>query len=72
MGTLYSLLWNKTLQTCSCLINLYRRPIEAITVTVHLEEIKIIYFQDRFMIPVPKAAGTNYRESNQRAPFDHS
>ncbi|XP_017974652.1 PREDICTED: primary amine oxidase [Theobroma cacao] len=50
-------------------VNLYMRPIEAITVTVDLEEMKIIHFQDRFMIPVPKAAGTDYRESEQRAPF---
>ncbi|XWS13632.1 hypothetical protein CRYUN_Cryun36dG0054200 [Craigia yunnanensis] len=51
-------------------VNLYMRPIEAITVIVDLEEMKIIHFQDRFMIPVPKAAGTDYRESEQRAPFE--
>ncbi|XVE81605.1 hypothetical protein DITRI_Ditri15bG0078500 [Diplodiscus trichospermus] len=50
-------------------VNLYMRPIEAITVMVDLEEMKIIQFQDRAMIPVPKAAGTDYRESKQRAPF---
>ncbi|XVF28865.1 hypothetical protein REPUB_Repub15cG0069100 [Reevesia pubescens] len=50
-------------------VNLYMRPIEGITVTVDLEEVKIIDFQDRYMIPVPKAAGTDYRESEQRAPF---
>ncbi|XVF78270.1 hypothetical protein PTKIN_Ptkin14bG0118100 [Pterospermum kingtungense] len=50
-------------------INMYMRPIETITVTVDLEEMKVIHFQDRFMIPVPKANGTDYRESEQRAPF---
>ncbi|XVF63125.1 hypothetical protein PTKIN_Ptkin09bG0063800 [Pterospermum kingtungense] len=50
-------------------VNLYMRPIEAITVTVDLEETKVIHYQDRLMVPVPKAAGTDYRESEQRAPF---
>ena len=50
-------------------VNLYMRSIEAITVTVDLEEMRIIHFQDRLMIPVPKAAETNYKESDQRAPF---
>ncbi|XVF78253.1 hypothetical protein PTKIN_Ptkin14bG0115900 [Pterospermum kingtungense] len=50
-------------------INMYMRPIETITMTVDLEEMKVLHFQDRFMIPVPKANGTDYRESEQRAPF---
>ncbi|OMO61209.1 Copper amine oxidase [Corchorus capsularis] len=50
-------------------VNIYMRPIEAITVTVDLEEMKILHFQDRLMVPVPKAKGTDYRESEQRAPF---
>ncbi|KHF98565.1 Primary amine oxidase [Gossypium arboreum] len=50
-------------------VNLYMRPIEAITVTVDLEAMKIIHFQDRLVVPVPKAAGTDYRESKQKPPF---
>ncbi|XWS53993.1 hypothetical protein CRYUN_Cryun10bG0049500 [Craigia yunnanensis] len=46
------------------------RPIEAIPVTVDLEEMKIIHFQDRLMILVPKATGTYYRELEQRVPFE--
>lgn len=47
-------------------INLYMRPIEGITVTVDLDEMKIVGFRDRVMVPVPKAEGTDYRESVQR------
>ncbi|KAH8500731.1 hypothetical protein H0E87_015817 [Populus deltoides] len=41
------------------------RPIEGITVTVDLEEMKILGFKDRSTVPVPKADGTDYRESSQ-------
>ncbi|XP_075487542.1 amine oxidase [copper-containing] alpha 2, peroxisomal-like [Primulina tabacum] len=47
-------------------INLYMRPIEGITVTVDLDDMKIVGFRDRVMVPVPKAEGTDYRESVQR------
>lgn len=48
-------------------INLYMRPIEGITVvSVDLDEMKIVGFRDRVMVPVPKAEGTNYKESVQR------
>lgn len=62
-------------------INLYMRPIEGITVTVDLDEMKIVgfrdrvmvldekkivRFRDRVMVPVPKAEGTDYRELVQR------
>ncbi|KAA3485457.1 primary amine oxidase-like [Gossypium australe] len=50
-------------------VNLYMRPIEAITVTVDLEAMNITHFRDRLVVPVPKAAGTDYRESEQKAPF---
>ncbi|KAJ6351222.1 hypothetical protein OIU78_007201 [Salix suchowensis] len=50
-------------------VNLYMRPIEGITVTVDLEEMKILGFVDRSTVPVPKADGTDYRESSQELPF---
>lgn len=50
-------------------VNLYMRPIEGITVTVDLEEMKILGFKDRSTVPVPKADGTDYRESSQKPPF---
>ncbi|KAI3469563.1 hypothetical protein Pfo_026226 [Paulownia fortunei] len=53
-------------------VNLYMRPIEGITVTVDLDEMKIIGYRDRIMVPVPKADGTDYRESMQSAPSSSS
>lgn len=50
-------------------INLYMRPIEGVTVTVDLDEMKITEFRDRLMVPVPKGDGTEYRESEQKPPF---
>ncbi|MBA0555487.1 hypothetical protein Golob_025662, partial [Gossypium lobatum] len=50
-------------------VNLYMRPIEAITVTVDLDAMNVIHFQDRLVVPVPKAAGTDYRESKQKPPL---
>ncbi|KAL0457200.1 UNVERIFIED_CONTAM: Primary amine oxidase [Sesamum latifolium] len=51
-------------------VNFYMRPIEGITVTVDLDEMKIIGYRDRIMVPVPKADGTEYRGSMQSAPPD--
>ncbi|KAK6913929.1 Copper amine oxidase, N3-terminal [Dillenia turbinata] len=50
-------------------VNLYMRPIEGITVWVDLEKPKIIGYRDRIMVPVPKASGTDYRESEQKPPL---
>ncbi|XP_071937942.1 amine oxidase [copper-containing] alpha 2, peroxisomal-like [Coffea arabica] len=49
-------------------INLYMRPIEGITVTVDLDQMKITGYQDRAIVPVPKADGTDYREVKQKQP----
>ncbi|XP_027164837.1 primary amine oxidase-like [Coffea eugenioides] len=49
-------------------INLYMRPIEGITLTVDLDEMKIIGYRDRLIVPVPKAEGTDYREVKQKQP----
>lgn len=46
-------------------INFYMRPIEAITVTVDLDQMKIIGYKDRLIVPVPKGDGVDYRESEQ-------
>lgn len=51
-------------------VNFYMRPIEGITVTVDLDEMKIIGYRDRIMVPVPEADGTDYRGSMQSAPPD--
>lgn len=53
-------------------VNMYMRPIEGITVTVDLDEMKIIGFRDRIMVPVPKADGTDYRESMESVPKSSS
>ncbi|XP_057467952.1 amine oxidase [copper-containing] alpha 3, peroxisomal-like isoform X1 [Actinidia eriantha] len=53
-------------------VNLYMRPIEGITLTVDLDTMKIMKYYDRLMVPVPKAEGTEYRESEQKPPFVQS
>ncbi|KAK4405728.1 Primary amine oxidase [Sesamum angolense] len=51
-------------------VNFYMRPIDGIMATVDLDKMKIIQYRDRLMIPVPKADGTDYRESKQDTHFD--
>lgn len=50
-------------------VNLYMRPIEGVTVTVDLDTMEIVDYYDRLIVPVPKAEGTEYRESEQKPPF---
>lgn len=50
-------------------VNLYVMPIEGITVVVDLDELKIVEYHDRFIVPVPKAEGTEYRLSKLKPPF---
>ncbi|POO02190.1 Copper amine oxidase [Trema orientale] len=57
---------------CYCFggtVNLYMRPIEGVTATVDLDEMAIIEFRDRLLVAIPKADGTDYRESVQKPPF---
>ncbi|XP_002516782.3 primary amine oxidase [Ricinus communis] len=49
-------------------VNLYMRPVEGVTMTVDLEDMKIIGFNDRLTVPMPKADGTDYRETKQKHP----
>ena len=49
--------------------NLYMRPIEGVTIVVDLDDMKIIEYYDRLMVPVPEAEGTEYRLSKQNPPF---
>lgn len=51
-------------------VNLYMRPIEGITATVDLDQMKVIAYRDRITVPVPKAEGTEYREEMQKPPLD--
>ncbi|KAK7855166.1 primary amine oxidase [Quercus suber] len=48
---------------------MYMRPLEGVTVTVDLEEMKIIGFWERLTVPMPKAERMDYRESEQKPPF---
>ena len=50
-------------------VNLYMRPVEGVTVTVDLDQMKIIGFRDRYEAPMPKADGTEYRPSMLKPPF---
>ncbi|XP_061338617.1 amine oxidase [copper-containing] alpha 2, peroxisomal-like isoform X2 [Gastrolobium bilobum] len=50
-------------------VNLYARPLEGIEAVVDLDQMKIIDYTDRFIVPLPKAEGTEYRESKLKPPF---
>lgn len=50
-------------------VNLYLRPLEGITATVDLDEMKIVAYHDKHLVPIPKAKGTDYRLSKQIPPF---
>ena len=50
-------------------VNTYLRPIEGMTIIVNLEKMKVTTFKDRFMGPLPKANGTEYRFSKLKPPF---
>ncbi|KAF8052292.1 hypothetical protein N665_1575s0003 [Sinapis alba] len=50
-------------------VNTYLRPIEGMTIIVNLEKLKVTTFKDRFMGPLPKANGTEYRFSKLEPPF---
>ncbi|KAK6139064.1 hypothetical protein DH2020_027187 [Rehmannia glutinosa] len=52
-------------------INFYMRPIEGIMSTVDLDEMEIVDYRDRLMVPVPKADDTDYRESKQDPIYDN-
>ncbi|OMO50458.1 Copper amine oxidase [Corchorus olitorius] len=49
--------------------NMYLRPIEEIIMTVDLEKMKVTYYNDKSVSPMPKAEGTDYRPSKQTPPF---
>jgi primary-amine oxidase len=50
-------------------VTLYVRPLEGITLVVDLDEMKIVEYFDRFIVPVPNAEGTEYRASKQKPLF---
>ncbi|RDX75097.1 Primary amine oxidase 2, partial [Mucuna pruriens] len=49
--------------------NLYARPLEGVAAVVDLDDMKIVDYNDRYVIPVPKAKGTEYRASKMKPPF---
>ncbi|XP_047151085.1 primary amine oxidase 2-like [Vigna umbellata] len=48
--------------------NFYARPLEGVAAVVDLDEMKIVGYDDRYVIPVPKAEGTEYRASKLKPP----
>ena len=50
-------------------MNLYVRPVEGITLVVDIDEMKIVEYYDMFIVPVPKAEETEYKESKLEPPF---
>ncbi|KAI4317800.1 hypothetical protein L6164_025641 [Bauhinia variegata] len=49
--------------------NLYMRPLEGVTIVVDLDEVRIVKYVDRFIVPMPKAEGTEYRASKLKPPL---
>ncbi|KAL2324395.1 hypothetical protein Fmac_023453 [Flemingia macrophylla] len=49
--------------------NLYARPLEGVAALVDLDDMKIVDYSDRELVPVPKAEGTEYRASKLKPPF---
>nr|XP_007143248.1 hypothetical protein PHAVU_007G056400g [Phaseolus vulgaris]ESW15242.1 hypothetical protein PHAVU_007G056400g [Phaseolus vulgaris] len=49
--------------------NLYARPIEGVAAVVDVDDMKIVGYIDRDVIPVPNAEGTEYRASKLKPPF---
>lgn len=50
-------------------VNIYMRPLEGVRILVDLDAMEIVEYKDRKVVPVPKAAGTDYRASKQKPPF---
>ncbi|MED6114474.1 hypothetical protein PIB30_080573, partial [Stylosanthes scabra] len=50
-------------------VNLYMRPMEGVEATVDMDEMKIVDYKDRYVVPMPKAEGTEYRASKLKPPF---
>ncbi|QHN79962.1 hypothetical protein HN51_056985 [Arachis hypogaea] len=50
-------------------VNLYMRPLEGVEATVDMDEMKIVDYKDRYVVPMPKAEGTEYRASKLKPPF---
>ncbi|XP_020575346.1 primary amine oxidase 1-like [Phalaenopsis equestris] len=49
--------------------NLYARPIDGVTIVVDLDDMEIVEYRDRVLLPVPSAERTDYRAVRQRPPF---
>ncbi|XP_021729842.1 primary amine oxidase-like [Chenopodium quinoa] len=49
-------------------VNFYMRPIEGLFVIVDLDDMKVIDFKDREIVPLPKSEGTDYRDTMQPSP----
>jgi len=48
--------------------NFYARPMEGVEMLVDFEEMKIVAYNDRYVVALPKAEGTDYRASKLKPP----
>ncbi|MED6214148.1 hypothetical protein PIB30_100139, partial [Stylosanthes scabra] len=68
----YTVCWfgeKKTKRLLKISANFYMRPLGVVEATVDLDEMKIVDYKDRYMVPMPKAEGTEYRASKLKPPF---
>ena len=48
--------------------NFYARPIEGVEILVDFDDMKIVDYNDRYVVSLPKAEGTEYRDSKPKPP----
>ncbi|KAK7357478.1 hypothetical protein VNO80_16766 [Phaseolus coccineus] len=48
--------------------NFYARPVEGVEMLVDFDDMKIVGYNDRYVVPLPKAEGTEYRASKLKPP----
>ncbi|QCE08345.1 primary-amine oxidase [Vigna unguiculata] len=49
-------------------VNFYARPVEGVEMVVDIDDMKIVGYNDRYVVALPKAEGTEYRASKLKPP----
>ncbi|WVY97906.1 hypothetical protein V8G54_030057 [Vigna mungo] len=49
-------------------VNFHARPVEGVEIFVDVDDMKIVGYNDRYVVALPKAEGTDYRASKPKPP----